>query len=63
MITRCDKCGGLVTGRHHGFEAVCRCFSRKVKPKIIQARLRQRQNPDEDDIAEIVKGSVGIEIE
>lgn len=62
MISRCDKCGGLVSGRHLGFEAVCRCF-RKTNKKIKTQREPSYRHPDAEDVAAIVKGVVGVESE
>lgn len=62
MLNRCDKCGGLVSGRYHGFEAVCNCFTKsKKKRKQIFHHKDLLRSTDSEEVSEIVKGTIGVD--
>lgn len=61
-MERCDDCGGLIKGRYNGFEAICRCFNPKKRKKepLFKERERRQAPQLDKEVADIVKGDVGV---
>jgi hypothetical protein len=55
-LERCYDCGGLLKGKHLGFEAVCKCYRGRIPKRPVEVTLAERPRPDpilESDIAKL----------
>jgi hypothetical protein len=59
MMERCDQCGGLVRGRYHGFEAVCRCFTGRRQKGLERLKIAAESKTIDPEVEKLTREMAG----